>query len=40
MSKNMHDFEEAQDMPHLLRHRYVADDFDKERVKEIAKLIA
>ena len=33
-------FESEQDVPHLLRHRYIADDFDKKRVQEMATLIA
>jgi hypothetical protein len=29
----------VEDIPHLLRHRYVADDFKKERVQEFASLM-
>jgi len=36
----MKNFSKESDIPHLLRHRYIADDFDKERVKEMTKLIA
>jgi len=36
----MKNFSSPEDIPHLLRHRYIADDFDRERVQEMAKVIA
>ena len=33
-------FETEKDIPYLLRHRYIADDFDKARVTEMAGLMA
>lgn len=32
----MQKFEAEQDIPHLLRHRFVADEFVKKRIQEIA----
>jgi len=36
----MQRFEKPEDIPHLLRHTYVADDFDKQRVQEMITEIA
>ena len=33
-------FSSPDDIPHLLRHRYVADNFDKARITEIATLLS
>jgi secreted Zn-dependent insulinase-like peptidase len=33
-------FESEEDIPHLLRHRYVADHFDRERIKEMGAHLA
>lgn len=40
LSSKMQNFETETDVPHLLRHRYIADHFDKERIQEMAKLLA
>lgn len=36
LASTMQKFEDEKDIPHLLRHRFVADHFDKERIKELA----
>ena len=36
MSKSMQRFEHPDDIPHLIRHRYIADVFDKERNQQMA----
>jgi secreted Zn-dependent insulinase-like peptidase len=40
LSSTMQRFEKVEDLPHLLRHRYVADDFNKDRIQEMQTLIA
>lgn len=36
----MKKFTSEEDIPHLLRHRYIADKFDKPRVHQMTELIA
>lgn len=40
LSSTMQRFEKPEDVEHLLRHRYIADDFDKARVAEYAAHLA
>lgn len=40
LASTMQNFEKPEDIPHLIRQSYVADEFDKARVQEFAKLLA
>ncbi len=40
LASAMQRFTTEEEISHLLRHFYIADVFDKERVKEFAKLLA
>jgi secreted Zn-dependent insulinase-like peptidase len=40
LASTMQRFTTEAEIPHLLRHRYIADDFDKTRVQEFAKILA